>query len=46
MFFRGGRIDYVFLREDTDPPFPQLVWRVTDSAGTRAQDFDPRANIQ
>lgn len=45
-FFRGGRIDYVFVREDTDPPFPQLVWRVTDSAGQRAHDFDSRANIR
>lgn len=44
-FFRGGKIEYVFLREDTDPPFPQLVWRVTDSAGAVAQDFDSRANV-
>jgi hypothetical protein len=44
-FFRGGRIDYVFLREDTDPPFPQLVWRVTDATGARAHDFDPRSDI-
>lgn len=44
-FLRGGRIEFVFLREDTDPPFPQLVWRVTDSAGTRAHDFDARAGI-
>ena len=45
VFFRGGRIDYVFVRNDTDPPFPQLVWRVTDSNGARAHDFDSRANI-
>jgi hypothetical protein len=45
VYFRGGRIDYVFLREDTDPPFPQLVWRVTNSAGVRVQDFDPRAGL-
>lgn len=45
-FLRGGRIDYVFVRDDTEPPFPQLVWRVTDSNGTRAHDFDPRANVQ
>jgi len=44
-FFRGGRIDYVFVREDTDPPYPQLLWRVTDSAGGRAHDFDPRAGV-
>ena len=45
-FLRGGRIDYVFLRDDTDPPFPQLVWRVTDAGGARAHDFDPRAGVQ
>jgi len=45
-FFRGGSIDYVFVRSDTDPPFPQLVWRVTDSTGGRAHDYDPRANIR
>ncbi len=44
-FFRGGRIDYVFLREDTNPPFPQLVWKVTDAAGALAHDFDPRADM-
>jgi hypothetical protein len=44
-FFRGGQINYAFLRNDTDPPIPQLVWRVTDTNGTRAQDFDPRAGI-
>mgnify|MGYP000119239865 CR=1 FL=1 len=45
-FFRGGRIDYVFVRTDTDPPFPQLVWRVTDASGARAHDFHPRANVR
>lgn len=45
-FFRGGRIDFAFVREDTDPPFPQLVWRVTDAGGARAHDFDVRANIR
>ena len=44
-FFRGGRIDYVFVRDDTDPPYPQLLWRVTDSTGARAHDFDSRANL-
>jgi len=46
LFFRGGRIDYIFVREDTNPPYPQLLWRVTDSAGVRAQDFDSRGNIR
>ena len=45
-FLRAGRIDYVFLRDDTDPPFPQLVWRVTDAGGGPAQSFDPRAGIR
>jgi hypothetical protein len=45
-FLRGGRIDYVFVRDDTDPPYPQLLWRVSDSGGARAHNFDPRAGIQ
>lgn len=44
-FMRGGRIDYVFLREDTDPAFPQLVWRVRDASGTRVHDFDSRSGV-
>ena len=44
-FLRGGRIDYVFVRDDQDPPYPQLLWRVTDSSGARAHDFDARADI-
>ena len=44
-FLRGGRIEYAFLRVDTDPPFPQLVWRVSDGSGAIAHDFDSRANI-
>lgn len=44
-FMRGGVIEYVFVREDTNPPFPQLLWRVTDSAGAIANDFDSRANL-
>jgi hypothetical protein len=44
-FLRGGRIDYVFVREDTDPAFPQLVWRVTDANGAVAHEFDPRADV-
>jgi hypothetical protein len=44
-FLRGGRIEIAFLREDTNPPFPQAVWRVTDASGSVVHDFDPRANI-
>lgn len=44
-FMRGGRIDYVFLRQDENPPVPQLVWRVTDSSGSVAHEFDARATI-
>ncbi len=46
MFFRGGRIDFVFVRQDTDPPFPQLVWRVSDSSGSRIHDFDSRSGVK
>lgn len=45
-FLRGGTIQYVFVREDQTPAFPQLVWRVTDATGALVQDFDERANIQ
>lgn len=45
-FFRGGRIEYVFVRDDRDPPYPQLLVRVTDAGGARAQDFDPRSGIR
>ena len=45
LFLRGGRIDFAFMREDTDPPFPQLVWQVTDASGTRAQEFDSRSGL-
>lgn len=44
-FLRGGTIEYIFVREDLNPPFPQLVWRVTDQTGAEVHDFDPRANI-
>jgi hypothetical protein len=44
-FLRGGSIDFVFVREDTDPPFPQLLWRVTDSSGAVAHEFDPAAGL-
>ena len=42
-FLRGGRIEYVFFREDTNPPFPQLIWRVTDQNGATVHDFDSSA---
>lgn len=45
-FLRGGRIEYAFLRNDTNPPFPQLVWRVTDSAGSIVHDFDSRSGVR
>lgn len=45
-FLRGGQINFVFLRDDQNPSFPQLVWRVTDSGGAVVQEFDSRATIQ
>lgn len=44
-FFRGGRIEYVFIRDDRTPPIPQLVWRVSDAAGGRVHDFDSRVTV-
>lgn len=44
-FTRGGRIEYIFIREDADPPFPQLLWRVTDAGGAVVHDFDSRASL-
>lgn len=44
-FFRGGRITFIFVRDDRDPPYPQLLWQVTDSTGARAHDFDPRSQF-
>ena len=44
-FLRGGRIEFIFLREDTNPPFPQLIWRVTDQSGAEVHGFDSRANL-
>jgi hypothetical protein len=44
-FLRGGLIEYVFVRDDTNPPYPQLVWRVTDQSGAEVHGFDPRASI-
>lgn len=40
-FFRGGRIDFAFFEDDSTPQFPQLVWHVTDGAGTVVHDYDP-----
>jgi hypothetical protein len=44
-FLRGGRIDFIFLRDDQSPPIPQLVWKVTDSSGGLAHDFDSRVDV-
>lgn len=44
-FLRGGRISYVFLRQDDTPPFPQLVWQVTDASGARVHEFDARSEL-
>ncbi len=44
-FLRGGRIEFVFIRRDQNPPIPQLLWRVTDSTGQVAHDFDSRADV-
>lgn len=44
-FLRGGFIEFVFLRDDRNPPIPQLVWRVLDQSGSVANDFDPRVDI-
>lgn len=45
-FARGGRIEYAFIRDDSTPPFPQLVWRVTDSGGGQIHNFDPRSGVR
>lgn len=45
-FMRGGRVEFAFVRNDTTPPFPQLVWRVTDASGGEVHDFDSRAGIR
>lgn len=44
-FLRGGLIEYVFVREDTNPPYPQLLWRVTDQSGAEVHDFDSRGPV-
>ena len=44
-FARGGRIEYAFIRDDRDPPIPQLVWKVSDSGGSVIQDFDSRVDL-
>ncbi len=42
-FLRGGKIEYVFIRADQDPPIPQLLWKVTDERGALVHDFDSRS---
>jgi hypothetical protein len=44
-FLRGGLIEYVFVREDENPPYPQLLWRVTDQSGSEVHDFDQRGPL-
>jgi hypothetical protein len=44
-FLRGGLIEYVFVRDDTNPPYPQLLWRVLDQSGSEVHDFDPSAGL-
>ncbi|MBN2447997.1 MAG: hypothetical protein JXO22_14800 [Phycisphaerae bacterium] len=44
-FLRGGRIDYVFIRDDQDPAFPQLVWKVVDERGAEVHDYDARSGV-
>ncbi len=44
-FLRGGSIEYVFIRDDRNPPIPQLLTRVTDQSGSEAHTFDSRANV-
>lgn len=44
-FLRGGLIEYAFVREDTNPPYPQLLWRVTEQSGAVVHEFDSRADI-
>jgi hypothetical protein len=44
-FLRGGRIEYTFVRDDVEPPFQQLLWRVTDQSGAEVHAPDPRANV-
>lgn len=45
-YTRGGFIQYVFIRDDQNPPIPQLVWQVRDASGALVQEFDPRTNVQ
>jgi hypothetical protein len=44
-FARGGRIEYAFIRDDRNPPVPQLLWKVSDSSGSVIQDFDPSVDL-
>jgi hypothetical protein len=45
-FVRGGRIEYAFVRDDTTPPYPQLLWRVTDNSGGQVHNFDSRSGLR
>ncbi len=44
-FLRGGSISYVFIRQDANPPFPQLLWQVRDDSGSVIHSFDDRADV-
>ena len=44
-FLRGGRVEFTFIREDLNPPIPQLLWRVTDAGGSVVHEPDTRANL-
>lgn len=44
-FLRGGWVEFVFLNDDSEPPPPQLIWRVRDASGAVAHEFDERANV-
>lgn len=45
-FARGGRIEFVYIRNDQTPPVPQLAWRVADSSGSIIHSFDPRTGVK
>lgn len=44
-FLRGGSITYVFIRDDQDPPIPQLVWEVRGPSGALVHSFDVRSGV-
>jgi hypothetical protein len=45
-FLRGGSITYVFIRDDQEPPIPQLVWQVRNANGALVHDFDVRTGVE